>query len=228
IKTYFLDHIDIIFKSKKDFHDIFSRKQARDSKLGLINPKPLIDVYIEPWVKSRNRTIYTPFNFTEYWESTPYKKKKMLLDTIHKCISSISKAEGIDAKKLDNAYQTCLAHKLIFRFPFKGGAKEILLSPNQEYLGRVELLWEADTITATAIIEDKQGKEVMRKIIGTQQANNGDFYVLTSGRSKINWEEGYFCLEMGKPWTKEDHGILRWCVKVYTPSPKEEIKKKGK
>lgn len=228
IKTCFLDYVDIIFKNEEDFNKTVSRKQARDSELGIATIKGLIDVYVEPWLKSRNRTIYTTFNFNQYWAGTPYEKKKMLLDTIHKCLSAISKKEGIDPKKLEKAYQSCLSHKLINRFPFKGGEDEILLSPNQQYFGRVELLWEADTITAIAIIQDREEKEIIRKIIGKQQANRRKFYVFTSGLSKIKWEEGYFCLEMGKDWTKEDHGILRWCVKVYTPNPKAEIKKKKK
>ena len=217
----------IILKNKEDFDSTLTSQQAKDRQRGVATSTH-IDLYIEPRLKSPNLTIHTPFNFKQWYEATPYDKKKMLLDTIHKCLSAISEKERIDPQTLEKAYQACLANKLTFRFPFEIEKKRTLRSPNNKYLARVECLWEIDTLTVTAIIQDKAGTEIMRQIMGKQQANEAEFPLFIFRRSEMKWEEGYFFLKTGKNWTKEDHGILTWSVKVYTPKPKKNANRKSK
>ncbi|MEM7174249.1 MAG: hypothetical protein AAF380_03290, partial [Bacteroidota bacterium] len=153
--------------------------------------------------------VYVVFDQDGYLQLSLYEKKKKFLDMVHNTLMDVSEEEGINQEQLINAYNKCLALNLEHRFLLR--RSKPLRSPNHQYFGNVECFWDVDIFIATAIIYNKQGEEILRKIIGIEQSGWARFIPW----AKMKWKNGYFCLR-GRQWFERES--RNWCVKVYTPA----------
>jgi hypothetical protein len=138
--------------------------------------------------------IYPPFDFDSYFKTHETEKKKLILNLIHNALTKHASEIGFQMADLEFTYQSCLNDEVDNRWFFKD---KFFRSADHKNFARIECYWDLDKFTCTAIIYDKNKKELLRHILLEKKPFLGDFIYW----AKAKWIENDFTL-MGKDGTE--------------------------
>jgi hypothetical protein len=141
------------------------------------------------------------FDFEKHFSSSEFERKIYMLDTLHKGLLTLADKYEWKMSDLDAAYHYCRDNKLINEWMLKD---KFIKSPSKDYQGGVQVQWDLKSITATGIILDKKGNELVRNEFFVKEPHKGEFVYY----SKISWEDqNTFTLS-----TK--NGADKWSMKI--------------
>ncbi len=139
--------------------------------------------------------VHRKFDFDKYFAAADFDQQKMILNEIHAGMLLLADHFSWDKQPLENAYLKCLEKKLIFQWT--AIAKKF--SRNKQFSGEIFIDFQRYEIQTFAIIRDKNGNEIQRKIIdtfnGLENINRifpDDIVKITKGKTK--WQNNDFVL----------------------------------
>ena len=139
--------------------------------------------------------INQKIDFESYFAMNSFDRKKFILDLLHANLLDYSNQIGIDKDALIDTYNECLNKRILNRWLLKD---KFVRSPNHQFYGGIECIWELDKFVAFGVIFNKDKQEVFRKPLVEKEPYFGDFIYL----AKSGWVEDSFFLQSngGEKW----------------------------
>lgn len=151
----------------------------------------MIDVVRFPW----------PFDFQEYWKLDDHAKKRRTLDVLQEALLWFAKREGWDPEPLKTAYEEVLRRDFVNEGFMRRRGKSAWTSPDRRHKAKVFWTFGFENIQVFALIYDKSGNEIGRKLLveldphgyflyhalGECRWRSKNVFVLKSRRGKETW-----------------------------------------
>ncbi|MCX5685495.1 MAG: hypothetical protein NT049_17705 [Planctomycetota bacterium] len=107
--------------------------------------------------------VHRSFDFSAYWQMAKEARKRAILEVIREEMLKLAARMGWAAAPFETAYQAVLEKNLVHEF-FCGKPSS---SPDRQRKARIWCSFDVDEIKVYAIIYDRSGKELQRKLVTT-------------------------------------------------------------
>jgi hypothetical protein len=104
--------------------------------------------------------VSRPFDPAAYNNADEFKRKLIVLNVIEDCMLYLADQRGWEKQPLIDAYESCLAHDLVFTAIYKD---KHFLSPDRKHYGALFYHWGSEKYEAYAIFFNKKKIEIQRK-----------------------------------------------------------------